>query len=206
MARRGQIPVAGRICHRTTHEASPRENLSEEGFWWAWWAGLGARRCRGWRQDCAVPRGPHRPPPGRPVTLTQRRASSSQQLIFGEFLRVPSVERSWPWQRCVRAAAAPSSHQRPVNQGRGWRRRGPVGVGKTRGARPSLPDTRGAQCGPCPPRTMPPAQLQPLGQRLPLPCAPCGPGGHRLRPGPARHSLHVGLSVCLWRSCFGANS
>lgn len=142
------------------------------------------------------------PPPGCPVTLTQLCASSSQQLIFGEFLRVPSVKRSWPWQRGVHVAAAPSSHQRPVNQGRGWRRRGPVGVGKTRGA--LAPG--GAECSPCPPCTMSPAQLQPLGQRLLLPWAPCGPGGHHLHPGPTHRLLHIGLSACLWRSCFGANS
>lgn len=53
-------PHFGRICHRTGHEASPWQNLREEGFWWA---GLGARRCRDWGQDYAVPRGPHRPPP-----------------------------------------------------------------------------------------------------------------------------------------------
>lgn len=68
------------------------------------------------------------------------------------------------------------------------------------------PGTRGAECGPCPPCTMSPAQLQPSGQRLLLPWAPCGPGGHHLHPGPTHHSLHIGLSACLWRSCFGANS
>lgn len=126
------------------------------------------------------PTGSSPPPPGCPVTLTQRCVSSSQQLIFGEFLRVPSVKRSWLWQRCVRVAATPSSHQRLVNQGRGWRRRGLVGVGKMRGAL-----ARGGQnAALAHPAPCPQPSSSPRGSGSCCPGLPVAPGGITSTPAP----------------------